>query len=304
MKKNKNLTSALYVIIFLITVIGCDNDQVIFRTGFEANTRKKLQETPPRIHKLHGKDFSVPPPNDWDKDLQIVNEDGTEEHLWFNYVDRLNGKSPELLGSRIVNDPENMDNHVLLAWQAGAEWQERGYWSRVQAELNNFKWKEMYFKLRFRIDSGAAQVNYTDERIWCMMPFEISKHSSSVRLSKSRNDSVLHWRLYIKNDGDHFWIDPAPGKYIEPEYNTWQTLEYYTKAGDENTGKVWWAMDGEVWVDTTVNTAKEGYFTDLYILKAYGNLADYFTNRQDTLKVWFDDLEIRKSFPGNNLKTD
>ena len=46
-----------------------------------ANTRKKLQETPPRIHKLHGKEFSVPPPNDWDKDLRLVNEDGDNRVL-------------------------------------------------------------------------------------------------------------------------------------------------------------------------------------------------------------------------------
>ena len=296
---NKFNFSALgtFIILFILIAANCSTAQVFFRSGFEENTREELRETPPRIHKLHGKDLSVPAPNDWDQDMRIVNEEGEVEDFWFNYVDRLNGMSPDLLGSRIVNDPEGGDNRVFLAWQTGAEWQKGGWWSRVQGELRNFKWKEIYYKVRFRIDSGAAQVNQTNNSIWCMMPFEISKHSSSVRLVKHKGDDVLHWRLYIKNDGDHYWIDPDPGKRLKPKYNTWQTLEYYTRAGDAISGRVWWAMDGEVWVDTTANTAAEGYFTDLYLLKVYGNLADYFTNRQDTLKVWFDDLEIWKSFP-------
>lgn len=265
---------------------------LLFKSGFEAGTSTKLDNTSSRSKDIIGRDTVSG--FDWQTDLEM---DGRE--FFMNYVDGTDGVNPEMLGSDISNDPENTANKVFHTWQNDSEWHEKGYWSRVQGELRNCQFDEIFYKVRLRIDKNVEVVENEDWWVWCMMGIEIrpindpSDHSLSTRIHRnSENRLVWGYHMRLDDENTSFKSD----HYIK--YDTWQTLEFYAKSGHDENGRILMMVDGQVIVDQQGRTVltQANLWGSLGILKVYGGLIDVVTNPQygnkPNVQVWFDDLEI------------
>jgi hypothetical protein len=292
MMRHVVVTAILVVLSFTAT-----NAEKVFASGFEPGTYTVFDETEQRAKDIRGYDSTTG--YDWETDLEA---DGRT--FFMNYCDASDGShNPDMLGSDIVQDPENPDNHVLYTWQNGAEYV--NWWSRVQAEFKNFDAPEVYYKVRFRIDGDVAVVNGEDWWVWAMLGCEVkpsidpSGHSLSVRLHRRGTDDVLVWGYHVRT--------PTGGSrsVLSDEvvvFDTWQTLEFYAKAGDEGDGHVRIVVDGQTVADTAIPTVEGGgVWGKLQPLKVYGNLVDVVTDpekgNKEAVKVWFDDMEIWDSDP-------
>ena len=291
------MSATAAVMLLIMGMTGTPQAEKIFASGFEPGTYTVLDGTEQRAKDIHGYDSTTG--FDWEADLEA---DGRS--FFMNYCDASDGTpNPDMLGSDIVPDPENPDNHVLYTWQNDGEYV--NWWSRVQAEFKNFNAPEVYYKVRFRIDGDVAVVNGQDWRVWAMLGMEVrpsigeSDHSLSVRLHRRGTDDVLVWGYHVRT--------PTGGsRSVQSDrvvvFDTWQTLEFYAKAGDEGDGHVRILVDGQTVADTAIRTVEGGgVWGKVQPLKVYGNLIDVVTDpekgNKEAVKVWFDDVEIWNSDP-------
>ena len=274
---------------------------LIFRSGFESDTYAVLKKG--RATDIRGIDHSVKPPNDWDKDLQP-----SGQKFWINYVDYdKGGPNPDILGSDIVNDPEGGENKVFYTWQKDAEKQDNGPFSRIQGEFNRLNWKEAYYKVRFRLGSDISLVNKSKRGPFGLSMVEFFTgspgHHKLVRiiLQKKAGNSPLMWRSEIQNfSGTGHTLYKSSKE--QPKYDQWQTLEFYVKSGDANSGRYWVRLNGsQVLFDETVTTTDPVATQDIQkssILKSYGGALVKEVKRQGgQVDIWFDDLEIWNELP-------
>ncbi len=268
----------------------------IFASGFESGTYTTMDATEQRAKDIRGYDSTTG--FDWEDDLEA---DGRKFSM--NYCDVSDGESnPSMLGSHIEQDPENPNNKVFCTWQNDAEYV--NWWSRVQAEYTGYNAREIYYRVRFRIDGDVAVVNDKDWWVWAMLGIEIrppdrSGHSLSVRLHRRDSDKRLVWGYHVRtpNIGSN-----SIGSDLVVEFDTWQTLEFYAKAGNAENGHIRISVDGHTVADTIMETTDgETVWDKVQPLKVYGNLIDVVTDpekgNKEVVKVWFDDIEIWDSEP-------
>ncbi len=273
------------------------NAEKIFASGFEPGTFTTMDNTEQRAKHIRGYDSTTG--FDWVEDLEA---DGREHFM--NYVDGTDGTNPAMLGAYIDKDPDNPDNKVLYTWQYDSEWQSGGYWSRVQTRMNNCRFGETYFKMRVRFGSEIAVVNNKDWRSWCSLfsinPLNDDDYSLSIRLSR---EPVLKWAIWRKNNHsgkNHYLSD------VSVKYDTWQTLEFYAKAGDETGGRIWLAVDGQTLFDHQARTSDAGdVWENMRFFKFYGEIVHAVTDpekgNKECVKVWWDDFELWDSRPPHRV---
>jgi len=267
----------------------------IFKSGFEDSTTEILDFTNQRIYDLEGTDTSTN--LDWETDLEA---DG--RNFSMNYVDHSGGQNPEMLGARIVTDPDNPDNKVFYTYQNDAEYQDGGFWSRVQGELSNFHWLEVYYKVYFKLDSAIALGDQESANDLSLSIFEINggpgqnlsriiMHKWGSNQSFSDGKSPLTWRAEVRTPDEGHVLYESSG--IRPKFGEWQLLEFYAKAGDEYTGRFKVAIDNNLIFDKTVKTKDAGYWQSAGFLKVYGgSLVQFLAGKGKVLEVWFDDFEF------------
>jgi len=266
-------------------------DRLIFKSGFEPGTIERWDGTNSRASDYIGYDSITG--FDWVEDLEAEGRT-----FFMNYVDHTNGVNPELLGSYIDNDPDDSSNHVFYTYQNGAEWQDGEYWARIQGELNNCKFSEVYYKIRIRIDSAVSVLNGNDWWIWGML-YEIGKdYRGSVRIFRNDLSNQLSWGYYGRYETSSGRKISKIVSDVPVKFNTWQTIEFYINAGDENSGKYWIIIDGDTIIskqERTV-TGNEEIWETMSLFKVYGNMADVLTDpekgNKDCMKVWYDDFEL------------
>lgn len=276
---------------------------LVFRSGFESGSVAILKRG--RAADIRGQDKSVKSPNRWENDLQA-----SGRKFWINYVDHdKGGPNPNILGSKITADPEGGANKVFYTWQKDAERQDEGPFSRVQGEFNRLNWKEFYYKVRFRLGRDIALVNDSKNKPYSLSMVEFftgsPRHHKLVRiiLHKWAGSAPLMWRSEIQNFSDtgHTFFKSSG---IQPKYNQWQTLEFYVKSGDANTGKYWVRLNGsQVLFNKTVETtdsAATQHIQKSSILKSYGGpLVKEVKRKGGQVDIWFDDIEIWNQWPTN-----
>ncbi len=265
----------------------------IFASGFEAGTYTTMDETGQRAKDIRGYDSTTG--YDWVEDLEA---DGRTHKM--NYCDATDGVNPSMLGAYIDSDPDDPDNKVYYTWQYDAEKHADGYWTRVQTRMNNCRFGEVYVKMRVRFGGDMAVVNNQDWWIWCDLfsinPLNDDGYSLSIRLVR---DTVLKWGMYRKNKVD------GPTHYRTRktvEYETWHTMEFYAKTGDEANGRFWLAVDGERIIDEKARTSDAGdVWENMRFFKLYGEIVDVVTDpdkgNKECVKVWWDDFELWDSEP-------
>ena len=263
---------------------------LLFKSGFDEGTIAELEVTQTRAKDITGKDMVSG--YDWETDLE-----GNKRDFFMNYVDGTNGNDPEMLGVLIDKDPDDPNNNVLYSWQNDSEWQDGGYWSRVQARMNNCDFSEVLCKFRIRFDEDIAVLNNTDWWTWFSIysinPLQDDDFSLSVRLNKEDKD-VLKWGVYRKNktEGPTHYRSEVP-----VNFDKWTQVEFYTKAGDDDKGRLALYVDGQLLFDEIAATSyPNDVWENIRLLKVYGNIMDIITDpeygNKPAVKVWFDDLEI------------
>lgn len=278
-----------------------DEPGLIFRSGFEAESKVILKHG--RVMDIRGTDNSVSPPNNWTQDLQA-----SGRTFGMNYVDHdKGGLNPEILGAKLVEDPEGGRNKVLYTWQKDAEKQDEGPFSRVQGEFNRLNWKEFYYKVRFRLGNDIASVNSSKNGPFLLSLVEFFTGSAGnhklarIILHKSEGAGPLKWRSEILNfTGVGHTL--FKGSNVQPQYDQWQTLEFYLKSGDASTGRYWVRLnESQVLFDETLETTYPAATKDIQkssILKSYGGpLVKEVKRKGGKVEVWFDDVEIWNSLP-------
>jgi len=291
MKKLLLMVSLFFISIFTFA----QKPQLIFKSGFEPNTATILDTTGQRIKDFTGEDLSTG--YDWESDLEA---DG--RNFSMNYVDYTGGQNPDMLGSRIVVDPTDSSNHILYCWQKDAEWQEGGFWSRVQGEITNINWVDVRYNVRFRLDSSIALANGESCDDLGISLFEVGGspgfHLTRIKVFKwgsnhkgSDGKDPLTFRAEVRTpEKNHIFFESCG---VEPKYGVWQELEFYAKASAGNDGHYTVKIDDEVLFDTTLQTKDKGYWEKVWPLKFYcGNLVKFLKEKGVVSKLWFDDVEI------------
>jgi len=287
------------IIFFALNVHGQTNpcEKLIFKTGFEPNTEEVLDGTGNRATDFMGLDNSTG--FDWTDDLRA--DDRT---FFMNYVDVTDGTNPEMLGANLAVDPDDETNTVLLTWQKDAEKQSGGYWSRVQGEIRNADFYEAYYKIRIRFDSSMAVINDNDWWIWGML-FEFkpnSDHSLSPRIIRDSETNQLVWGTHIRVNATG--VNKAINTKVPIKFNTWQVMEFYGKAGDQDTGRYWLKIDGETLIDETTTTATNNtLWSIIQVFKVYGEMVHVLTDpsmgNKPSFNVWYDDFELWATSAGS-----
>lgn len=287
--------------------IARDHRGPVFRSGFESDTYAVLKNG--RAVDIRGVDRSVKSPNNWDKDLQ---------DFWINYVDYdKGGQNPEKLGANIVNDPDRKKNKVFHTWQKDTEKQDNGPYSRVQGEINNLDWPEAYYKVRFKLGRDIASVNDYTTADMLLSPVEFTvgngKHRKLVRIilhkwgdNKKFADGTapLQWRAEILNWNNKGGHELFKSSGVQPQYDQWQTLEFYVRSGDASTGRFWVRLnESEIIFDEQVETKSPGATLNIErssFLKSYGGpLVQEVKRKGGQVDIWYDDLEIWNNLPRN-----
>lgn len=166
-------------------------------------------------------------------------------------------------------------------------------------QINNISQNpnELYISFWMKIDDTSLKANY-DWRV----PFEYKTYGY---------DSGKGFRLiaYFEVDGGNgkertrFAGDTFPNSTpqtwsisnsnIIPPKEAWFKNEFYIKWGDQNTGRAWWKIDGEIVADHKgITTWYEDDLAYLFIHQIYGSNVP--------MHQWVDDIQIWDGDPNSN----
>jgi hypothetical protein len=302
-----------------------DGGRLIFHSGFEPDS---VCVMPDAHGDITGIDRSVPPPNDWVKDLEEFPTIGA-----FKFYGAQGGAEDRTV--RIIPDPTREGNHVLEFWMKHAKASAGAgrFKARIQANLyDNPDLTEYFKRVKIYFHPDIAKLKtlpdritwYTLEELWCgpewgehpETPFRIGLH-----LHKAEGvGQELHFsagaqqRTYLgsgqKSQGSQnksIWGEVATD--FPVPVGEWLTLETYYKMGDEKTGRFWVAVrrgDGprQVLIDVTNWT----YFPDSPTpvplthwnpLKMYTSdqIITHIRNEGGVSQIYWDDFELWTSWP-------
>ncbi len=258
---------------------------LLFKSGFEPGTQ--WQPETGRIKDITGTDNTTG--YSWEDDLEA---DG--RRFFVNYADASDGDSnPDMLGANIVKDPSDASNMVFYTWQNDAEYGD--WWARVQGEIDNLGYSDVYYKVRIKVDKDINVLNENSSwNFWLMLnELKVDDDRISIRWTRHEETDKVVWAVHrrIGNDNQSEKSDAVV------KFDTWQTIEMYVKGGNTNS-RYWLKVDGELVLDVEapLNASDDALWNDYDILKVYGSAVDVVTDpakgNKDCFKVWYDDLEI------------
>jgi hypothetical protein len=295
---------------------------LLFRSGFEPGARVIPMGNPlTENDKIIGRDDSVAPPNDWVQDI-----DNSDRLGFFSL--HYQGGDTTIRRARIVPEPGNPDNHVLL-FEIREPWVNRygQDMARVQANIYdtfpNSQMEsiyELYQEVRLFLPEDIEILRDYPDRITFLMFMEFWNNHSwdnapypfriSLGMGKPRPGSG---DLYFMVDAEDYvtpsqrrkiWSDLATA--VPIPFGTWMTLEVYVREGGEEDGYFFMAMTSEGgerkvlfntrnYTHNTTDPAPEG-ITHWNPMKLYTSreLVEYLRDSGTSLRFYWDDLEIWK----------
>jgi hypothetical protein len=306
------------------------NGVLLFNSGFEPDSRIHHRGDPfTGDDKIIGKDSSVPPPNDWvaDIDQSLALGDFSLQYQGADTTKRI---------ARIIPEPGNPGNHVLK-FQINEPWvNHRGSrLARIQANIYDENpnrdvesIRELYQKVRLFLHKDMEIVKEYPNRIHWLTIFELWNNKTwgpeldpypfrvTVGMGKpSAEDRELYFMVdaqdYAHRTGTTrggyttIWSDMETNVPIPIE--TWMTLEYYVKEGDEQTGRFYMSMtpDGgekKVLFDInnfTHNTSDPNpdgiSLWNPMKLYTSTDLTNFVKDNGKSLRVYWDDFEVWKN---------
>jgi len=313
----------LFFCLFLLLLVSCKttkinhenptNGELIFQSGFESNSTVIPKGSDADII---GADQSLPDHNDWVKDLDNNPYIG-------NFTLQLHKGDTTMRYAKIISEPGNPKNHVLLFWlnEPSAE-QSNG---RIQADLyNNKGLKEFYQSERmFLTDDFNTVKTYPKEIHWLTIAEFWNNITWSQKvpygfritlgIGKPSGKSDLHFildaqdcQLFESGRQKYTTIWAETNKDINVPIGKWFTMEYYYKEGNEQNGRYYMAITPEggskqVIFDvrnSTHNTTDPNPdgVTDFNPLKLYTSkdLVNYMHSQGKTLQIYWDDFKLWK----------
>ena len=315
----------LTALLIQVPVMAMQTEQegvLLFRSGFEPESRIIHLGNPfTDSDKIAGRDLSVQPPNDWVEDI-----DNSDQLGFFSL--QYQGADTTRRYARIIPEPGNPDNHVLL-FRIHEPWvnQWGSHLARIQANIYD-SWpnsrmegiRELYQKVRlFMHEDMEVLKNYPHKIDWLTI-FELWNNQTwddapyafriTVGTGKPHPESR---ELYFMAEAEDYDTERGRMK-IWDEMQTaipvpigqWMTLEFYIREGNDETGRFYMAMtpDGgekKVIFDVqnyTHNT-EDPEPTGIHLwnpMKLYTSthLTNFVRDQGKSLQVYWDDLEIWK----------
>jgi hypothetical protein len=295
--------------------------ELIFQSGFEPDSR--IISRGPGVITMHsdadivGIDHSLSSHNDWVNDLDHHPDIG-------NFNLQYQGGDSTMRFARIIPEPGNPDNHVLLFWLN--EPNVDGKKGRIQANIYGGKGiREFYQSTRIFLHEDFNTVrSYPDKIHW----LTIAEYWNNITWSQSvpygfritlgigkpvEGESDLYFivdaqdcQLFEDERQKYTTIWAETNKTVKVPIGEWFTLEYYYKEGNEKNGRYYLAIkteggDKSVIFDLNniTHNTKDPHpdgVSDFNPLKLYTSkgLIDYMHSRGKTLQIYWDDFKLWK----------
>lgn len=315
----------LAVLLIHVPVMALQTEQegiLLFRSGFEPDSRIiHLGDPFTDSDKIIGKDLSVQPPNDWVEDIDNSNQLG-----FFSL--QYQGADTTRRYARIIPEPGNPDNHVLL-FRIHEPWvnQWGSHLARIQANIYD-SWpnsrmegiRELYQKVRlFMHEDMEVLKNYPHKIDWLTI-FELWNNQTWDDAPYAFRITVGTGKPYPESRELHFMAeaedyDTERGRMkIWDEMQTaipvpigqWMTLEFYIQEGNDETGRFYMAMTPERGekkvifdVQNFTHNTEDPEPTGIHLwnpMKLYTSthLMNFVRGQGKSLQVYWDDLEVWK----------
>ncbi len=294
------------------------DENLIFRSGFEPESAIVSRDVGDDIV---GVDRSVDPPNDWETDLEGYPRFG---HFRIQYQ----GGTPQDRHARIVPDPTDAGNLVLRYWlknprtPAGSN----RFKGRIQANIyQNTDLTEVYQKRRLYLhpDCNALR-QYPDsfgwltlEELWLAAGWIDHPHPFRITLNLRKEKGPgkpLFFDAHgqMRDEEEDCWqptVWQETNRQFDVPIGRWMTLETYYQQGNGQSGRFYFAAHPEggkrqVVFDLTTWTYSPDApnpvpMTHWNPLKLYTSaaLVNHVRNAGGVLQVFYDDIEIRESWP-------
>lgn len=299
----------------------CQSGELLFQNGFEPTSkivplvRTNAKITPKyKVDHIIGVDKSLPDHANWDTDVaKYVN--GSVFMLEYT------GGTPKQREAKIVEDPMDKDNHVLLFnvkdfWQAS----EGETKARIQADFYDMKpgLKEFYQSVKLYIDPAFRLLeNYPAPIEWLTISefwnnewwVKTEKYGFRVTLGIGKESSKhqkLHFICNAENAGQKEVWRALNTKVLVP-IGKWFTMEYYMKEGSREDGRFWMAIiedggkrqvvyDIHDWTYNTFDPKPNG-ITGYSPMKLYTSkeIVSYMKAHGKSLRIYWDDLQLWKN---------
>jgi hypothetical protein len=261
-------------------------------------------------HKIVGKDSKLKF-SDWEADVE---NRAKAKKVTVNYT----GGDSTKRYAKIVKDPTNPKNNVLLFWlnepYLASENQEK---ARVQVDLYGIEggYKEFYQSVRVFLHSDFNTLkNYPKKIGWLTISefwnneWWVAGEKFGFRITlgigkPAGENNDLHFILNAENPGQkEVWNGDNPS--VKVPIGKWFTMDYYVKEGNNETGRFYMAItpdggkkqvvfDVKNYTHMTQDPAPNG-FSGYNPMKLYTSkeLVNFMKSQGKTLQVYWDDFKL------------
>ena len=302
------------------------NGVLLFNSGFEPGSRIVHGSNPfTSDDKIAGKDLSVTPPNDWIEDFKKSPNLG-------NFSFQYQGADTTKRIARIIPEPGNPDNHVLL-FRINEPWANaKGHnLARIQANIYEAPDKEVkgikvfYQKVRIFLHEDMEILRSYPLRIHWLTIMEVWNNHTwgddpypfRIAVGMGKPSSVKEGLFFKVGAQDYAYrTDSIRGGYttlwdemntnIEIPFGKWVTLEYFINEGNVQSGHFYMTMTPEGGEKTVVfdirnftHNTKDPDPQGITLwnpMKLYTSrdLVNFVKSEGKSLQIYFDDFEFWK----------
>ena len=318
-----NILTSFYLIVALIFATckqseneknPVSNGQLIFQSGFENDSKVVAKGSDADII---GVDKSFPVHNDWVNDLDNNPNIG-------NFNLQYQGGDSTMRYAKIIQEPGNTSNHVLLFWldQPNVDGQK----GRIQGNLygNNGLYEFYQTERVFLHDDFNTVRTYPDKISWLTIAefwnnitwsqtvpygFRITLGIEKPVITASDLYFILDAQdceLFADGSQKYTTIWSETNQAVKVPIGKWFTLDYYYKEGNNETGRFYMAITSEgetkkVIFDLTKIThntkdPNPDGVGDFNPFKLYTSreLINYMKSQGKTLQIYWDDFKLWK----------
>lgn len=280
-----------------------------FHSGFEGDI--VIEPRDAQITGFKGTDSSVPEPNDWTVHMDrppILDFD-----VFYEQGDLSQREAT------IVKDPTNPDNRVLKHEIRDIHVKNRK--CRIQCQTYPEKnLRRFYYKYRFYLAKEWHTIkNWKDElshvienEFWSGTPWR-DEYSWRLHTKIEKEEGAgkpFHFGVsaeiidWPENPGDRQTTLDTTNKQFDIPIETWITVEFYAKEGDENNGRLYYAVTPEggektvifdlVTLTTNPHDPNPDGFQFINMLKSYfrRDVITYLKSQGEIYVIYWDDFEL------------
>lgn len=268
-----------------------------------------------------------PPPGRSNRQVDVLKlnlPSGTPAKIGIFYE----GGDPSARVAKVVTDPTDKENHVLQYWlkQARVPGQRKGrFKGRIQLAVSNLNLTQTYQRFRMYLHPDLVHyrsypgVNtwFTINELWFGAQWKGHPHPFRITLTIGKEKGVGQPLRFLAT-GEATAGRRAPWKAVwhsfDPNFEVpigeWMDIEMGYRQGDRNTGRFYLGVKrrSDTRITTVIDVHDWTYnpksprpvpMTHWNPLKLYTSSAiiDHIRNSGGVTQIFFDDLEIRKSWP-------